>query len=154
MAAELLAALLVGLAASGCSDSPPPLGRGNHLVFDVDATTAPMRTPLEEASTDSSYSPVGTPYAIPDGYAPAAICQQCACSGATYCFGGSTGHTVFSGSCNGGSAGGLEIGCQPLPPACANEPDCVCLIRELAPQMPCYPVCAQGNGLLVYCPVP
>jgi hypothetical protein len=154
MAAWFLAVLLAGVLVS-CSDSPPPLGRGNHLVLDVDATMPPMQTPSnDEASTDSAYSPVGTKYAIPDGYAPAAICQQCACSGATYCFGGATGHTVFSGSCDGGGGAGLEIGCQPLPAACANEPDCVCLIRELSPKMPCYPVCGEGNALIVYCPVP
>jgi hypothetical protein len=154
LAAGSFAALLAGEALLGCSDSSAPLGRGNHLVSDVDATAARMQAPPQDTAIDSSYSPVGTQYAIPDGYAPAAICQQCACSGATYCFGGATGHTVFSGSCDGGTGTGLAIGCQPVPAACANEPDCACLIRELSPTMPCYPVCGQGNGLIVYCPVP
>jgi hypothetical protein len=153
-AAGPFALLLGGLVVPGCSDSPAPLGKGNHLVYDLDATMAPAQNAYEDSSTDSPYSPVGSEYTIPNGYAPAAICQRCACSGASYCFGGATGHTTFSGDCDGGAGAGLEIGCQPLPPACANEPDCVCLIRELSQKMPCYPVCGEGNGFVVYCPVP
>jgi len=139
-----------------CSvSSSKPLGSGDTVIHDVEASTQPPQPDGEDASADSPFARVDSPYGpVPDGYAPFQWCSQCTCPSTSYCFGGGTGHTTFSGVCGKGGGTGLEIGCEPLPAACANEPDCACLIRAVASQMPCYPVCTDTNGFTVYCPNP
>jgi hypothetical protein len=148
----------------GCAGtSSKPLGAGDDLVVDVDATPAPPDPhDIDDASTaDSPFGFLDGPYGYgslaPDSYAPLAACEQCACASGSYCFGGGTGLTVSSATCGqpvdaGGAA--LEVGCVPLPAGCENEPDCPCLLQALADQLACAPVCVEVSGFAVYCPVP
>jgi hypothetical protein len=140
-----------------CSSSSAPIGRGDTLIVDVDATIIPSQPAPDAGAADS---PFGTYYDDAPGaysYSPLAVCSKCACEAGTYCFGGGTGYTSFSGACSGSS--GLAVGCQPLPPACATTAtdqtaECACIFSALKPDLSCTPECTQGKPLTVYCPVP
>jgi hypothetical protein len=149
-------AVLGGISAAaltGC-DNSAPLGSGSRLAVDVDASSQPAQsTDDDSSSADSPFAPVDGAYGIlPDGYAPLALCAQCACAVGTYCYGGSP-YMTFS-ACDQTASTSLAIGCHKIPAGCANEPDCVCLLQALAPQMSCYPVCTDNvmGGFTVYCP--
>lgn len=152
--------LVISLAA--CGDSGAPLGDGNRLKVDVDAASQPGQSggDAEALSSDSPFAPLdgGGQYGtLADGYAPLAVCAQCACGAGTYCYGGSS-QSSFSGVCDQtgavGNGAGPPVGCNSLPAGCANEPNCVCLLAVVAPGMSCYPVCVEtpAGGFTVYCP--
>jgi hypothetical protein len=159
------AASVLVIALAGCSDSSGPLGSGNRVSMDVDASSqgnqsSPPSGDADAPSADSPFAPLdgqGQYGALVDGYAPLAVCAQCACAAGTYCYGGSS-QTSFSGVCDQTAATGgnspLAVGCNSLPPGCANEPDCVCVLAALAPMVSCYLVCAEtpAGGFSVYCP--
>lgn len=145
---------VVAATLAGCGTSSP-LGSGSHLSVDVDASArpAPPNDDAGGAATDSPFASLDGPYgAVPDGYGPLAICAQCACMGSTYCYGGSP-YSAFS-TCDQTAGTTLTIGCHALPPGCAAEPDCVCLLQALATQLSCYAACTDNamGGFTVYCP--
>jgi hypothetical protein len=148
-------ALCVALWAPACNEDPSkPLGSGNVVIVDVDATDQPPTPPADDGPDDSPFAPVDSPYGtIADGFAPYAVCATCACSSSTYCFAGGRGYDAFSGTCASAPASGGHpaIGCMPIPSACANEPSCPCILGALSPVLPCYSVCSE-QGLVVYCP--
>jgi hypothetical protein len=163
-AARLLAvALGTGvLAAPGaCAESQAPAGHGDNVILDVDASGSQGDNGGGDDAAlpdDSPFTPVDSGYgAVPDGYAPFEWCSQCSCPSGTFCFGGGSGYTNFTGDCHAdaGALGSapLAVGCYPLPPACANEPSCECLILAISQDMPCYPVCSVTSDI-VYCPHP
>jgi hypothetical protein len=146
-----IGALAAPLAA--CADSAAPIGSGSHVTVDVDATSQPMQGDDDAESADSPFARLDSSYGVfPDGYAPLAQCATCACKAGTYCYGGSA--TMTFSACDQTASPGLEIGCHTIPPGCASEPDCVCLLETLAPQKSCYPVCADDGmgGFTVFCP--
>ena len=150
----LIAALLCGAlawAAAACTGddtSSMPTGSGDNVHVDVDANdTVEMRA---DVGADSPFARVDGSYDIPDGYSPYRNCQSCKCPATDYCFGGGTGYTSFSGNC---MPDAFAIGCQPLPPACAGDASCDCLLPATAGQVPCYAVCVQNTRTL-YCPNP
>ncbi|MDP9150857.1 MAG: hypothetical protein M3O36_13075 [Myxococcota bacterium] len=146
------AVLCASVFALACDESSVPLGRGDDTVG-RDVSSPPVAAEATP-SDDSPFAPIDGPYGPPpDGYLPFTWCAQCACPAGTYCFGGATGNTSFSGSCVEADAAAMGIGCRPLPPPCASAPDCPCLLQSLPP-MPCYPVCTQVGGFTVYCPSP
>ncbi len=146
------AILCASLATPACDQSSAPLGGGND-IFGRDASS-PSASADATASDDSPFAPIDGPYGPPpDGYLPLTWCSQCACPAGTYCFGGATGNTSFSGRCVESDASAMVIGCRSIPPSCATAPNCVCLLQSLSP-MPCYAVCTQVSGFTVYCPTP
>jgi hypothetical protein len=147
---------------TACGESSPPggtLAPGDHLHVDVEASDLPAQ-PDAGQPADSPFLSVDGPYHFGPGadayaYAPLGVCSKCACEAGTYCFGGGTGHTTFSGTCNHtGSSGGLDVGCEPLPAACASKPDCNCLIQTVGASITCYSECTGTKSLTLYCPVP
>src|ERR1700730_14942381 len=73
-----------------CSDSSAPLGQGNVVHVDADASSVPVGDSDGDVVADSPFAPKGGPYAAPpDAYAPLASCSQCACDAGTFCYGGS-----------------------------------------------------------------
>ncbi len=148
------AAVVVSVA--GCtseSSSTKPLGQGDDF-FGLDAT-AGTATGDDDASAaaDSVFAPLDGQYGVlQDGYAPLALCSQCACEAGTFCFGGSP-TTSFSGVCDQTSSTDLGVGCHLLPSNCGDASDCVCLLSTLVPQTSCYPACAGTvtAGFSVYC---
>jgi len=143
-------------ALQGCSGSSAPSGHGDDFKIDVDASSmAPSTDTAEDATADSPFAPLLDAHygQLPDGYAPLAVCAQCACGATTFCYGGSSS-TPFSGSCDQTASTALEAGCHAIPAGCAAEPDCVCLLQALAPQMSCYLACSdsQNGGFTIYCP--
>src|SRR5258708_40077383 len=123
-----VASMLV-IALAGCSDSSGPLGSGNRVSMDVDASSqatqsSPPSADAEAPSADSPFAPLdgqGQYGALVDGYAPLAVCAQCACAAeaGTYCYGGSP-QSSFSGACDqtGATGTGLAVGCHSFPPGC------------------------------------
>lgn len=145
-----------------CSDSQKPLGQGDDLITDVDASPGPNPQQGDDAAEGydaSVFAPVEGGYPpAPDGYSPYAICQQCGCPSGTFCFGGGTGYETFNGDCHADAGllaeGGLSIGCFPIPAACeGTDAACDCLIQTVSGYMPCYPDCVDTTNI-VYCPHP
>ena len=149
--------------AIACNDTQPPIGHGDDIVSDVDASDegTPQQQGDDEAGGDSPFAPVDSGYPkAPDGYAPFAWCTQCGCPNGTFCFGGGSGYASFDGDCHAdagafpASGSPIPIGCYPYPGGCANEPSCECLIQAVAPFVSsCYPVCSITTDI-VYCPNP
>jgi hypothetical protein len=145
---------------AACNGTAKPIGQGDDLTVDVEASAAPP-APTADASygEDSPFGQVDAPYGSYSSGTSAmlAVCAQCACASGTYCFGGGTGSTQFSGSCGPSpDRSGLEIGCQAMPGACANEPDCPCILAAIDPFLSCVAVCVEtpAGGFTAYCPTP
>jgi len=150
----LLASLFAFVGA--CSEATAPAGKGDDFVNDTDGEDQINPQQGDDGAVDDVFARVDSGYGpAPDGYAPYNWCSQCTCPADTYCFGGGTGYTTFSGTCATAppAGGGLAIGCMPLPSACANEPDCPCIIQALQAQLSCSPVCSITN-MIAYCPNP
>lgn len=153
-------ALIVFLGVCGCNyGATKPLGAGDDVTVDVDATGPPPPLQFDAAASDGEFGFVDGAYGTlaPDQYAPLGACDECACPAGTYCFPtGGAGQSVSSGTCHGAPDSGslLGVGCVPLPGACTNEPDCTCLLREVAPGLSCIPVCVDTPTFAVYCPTP
>jgi hypothetical protein len=158
LAAGVVLCGALGLVVACTTDGPPPpTGSGNDTIVDNDATNGVRPPASQDASPDSPFAPVDGGYpAAPDGYSPIQNCGACTCEAGTYCFGGGSGYTTFSGACTPTTFG---IGCQPVPAACATDASCDCLLQATAAQVPCYGVCVQnptvGSGVpILYCPNP
>jgi hypothetical protein len=152
----LLAALFA--VAGACSTTTAPLGSGDDYVGEDADVTQPQQGdepyyPDVFGRVESSYAPP------PDGYAPYDWCLQCGCPAGTFCFGGGTGVETFNGDCHADAAtpasgAELSVGCYPLPAGCVVEPECDCIIPELAQlKVACYPNCVDKTNI-VYCPNP
>jgi len=142
------------VACSTDSSTPAPLGNGNDF-FGLDATPGtPVGDNGGDGAVDDVFAPLdgGAYGTLPDGYAPLALCSQCACEGGTYCFGGSPS-TAFSGVCDQTGSTSPAVGCNTLPADCADASDCVCLLSTIAPQTSCYAACVGTvtTGFSVYC---
>jgi len=164
----LVARSLLGVACLGllaCETEEPSrvvLGR-DEIVGPAPTTATDSQPPPVAPPTYASDAGSATPYGVvyDDGggysrgyaYSPLEVCKQCACEAGTYCFGGGTGYTTFSGACTGGGSA-FGIGCQPLPAACATQPNCDCLVGALKLPAACYLVCTDVSNLTVYCPSP
>jgi hypothetical protein len=153
----LLGAAALG-AAAACTDdtSGGQKSPGDDPIYLDSSAQTPMDNG-DDSGDDGFFARVDS-YAPPDGYVPFDWCTQCACPSGTYCFGGGSGYTNFSGDCHTTAAaleegGALAIGCYPFPSVCANEPSCECLIETVQPYLPCYPVCSITTNI-VYCPNP
>jgi hypothetical protein len=151
-------AVLVLVAA--CNWTAKPIGQGDDLTVDVEASPAPPATTADAAyGEDSPFGQSDAPYGNYSSGTSAMLtaCEQCACTSGMYCFGGGTGSMQFSGSC-GPAPGqsGLEIGCQAMPGACANEPTCPCILAAIDPLLACVAVCVEtpAGGFTAYCPTP
>jgi hypothetical protein len=148
----VLAAAAFEAAFAGCGE-PKSAGSGDRVKVDVDASAQPAQGSGDDAGEDSPFARVDGAYGIlPDGYAPLVVCAQCACEAGTYCYGGAPSMTLAA--CDQTASTSLDLGCHAMPAGCANEPDCVCLLRAFGPQMGCYPVCTESpaGGFIVYCP--
>ncbi len=137
---------------AACSSlSGQPLGTGDHVLHDVDATSLPPQ-PTQDVPPDSPFAPVdgSSAYGMSDGYSPGVL-TICASSGSDLADAAQEPDAAGSGA--GTGSDGASTPCEPLPAACANEPDCVCLFRALAAEIQCpYPHCATDHGFKIYCP--
>ncbi len=150
----VLVASLFAVAAA-CSEATAPAGKGDDFINDTDGDEMSNPQQGDDGGVDDVFARVDSGYGpAPDGYAPFSWCSQCGCPANSYCFGGGTGYTSFSGVCaDAAPESGLAIGCQPFPPACANEPDCPCIIQALQAELSCSPVCSITD-MIAYCPNP
>jgi hypothetical protein len=154
----LVAGALCGAAA--CSSGTPnkPLGSGDRLIEDVEASTLPP-----PPSTDADLDPDGV-FARVDGsqnygtrYDAYAALTVCAPADGGESDGESDARpapAATDGSAAYPADGAGATGCIPIPASCVSTPDCVCLLGALAAQIPCaYPSCGvMKTGFSVYCP--
>jgi hypothetical protein len=160
--------------AAACSTAvtSAPLGKGDTLYVDVEASTLPPQPTDDGPSDDSPFARVdgsgiyGTSYDA--SYPVLTVCEppdgstsEKADSGKDASAGSnSEGADASAGSGDGGKyeAGAYVAGdggpaCTPLPAACASQPDCECLLGALASTLPCsYPHCSIDKGFQIYCP--
>lgn len=138
----------IGGAACSSATTSKPLGTGDRVFVDVEASTLPPQ-PDADLDPDGIFAPVdssaiyGKRYG--DAYAALTVCARA--DGGQSAADGATGSAYPAD-------GGAATGCVPFPASCATEPDCACLFRALAAQIPCaYPSCGVAkNGFDVYCP--
>jgi hypothetical protein len=145
----LLSGALGSAAACSSGTSGKPLGMGDTVFQDVEASTLPPQ-PSSDADLDPDgvFAPVdgsqqyGTVY---DSYAALTVCPP-----------PDGGPSAGDGSAASEAGGAAATGCQPFPASCTNTgaPDCVCLLGVYAAQIPCTdPSCAiTKTGFSIYCP--
>jgi hypothetical protein len=166
--------------AAACSTlSGAPLGKGDRVFTDVDATSLPPQ-PNQTLSPDSAFAPVegSTGYgSVYDAYAVLSICGAAPDASKGKADSETPSAGPESGPASGDDAGaeddaapvddaatasdvasypsgaGSSAACETMPAACANEPDCECLFQALAAKIPCsYPHCSAVDGFQIYCP--
>ena len=158
----LVLGALAGVAA--CSNevtSTAPIGHGDHLIVDVEASTYPP------APTDAAPDPVfarvdgssiyGTRY---DAYAALTVCappdggmsQDDGGASPAEDAGPAAPYDAAAASYPADGASGN--GCVPFPAACEGTPGCECLFGAFAAEIPCpYPSCGvMKDGFSIYCP--
>jgi hypothetical protein len=141
----------IGAAACSSATTSKPLGTGDHVFVDVEASTLPPQ-PDADLDPDGTFARVdgsgiyGRRYG--DAYAELTICAPA--DGGASAVDGAAGSTAHPAD------GGAATGCVPFPASCrsATPPDCVCLFGAFASQIPCaYPSCAvDKGGFSIYCP--
>ena len=165
IASLALGSVFAAAACSGSSSSPPPLGVGDDVHVDVDATAAPPQ-PNQNVPPGSPFAPVdgSTTYgAAYDANAVLTICASSPSSDASDAVKPVTAQEsgapaaydagIVADAASYGGDGASPAACNPLPAACANEPDCECLFRVLSAEIPCsYPHCSVDKGYKIYCP--
>ncbi|MBV9948853.1 MAG: hypothetical protein JOZ69_18540 [Myxococcales bacterium] len=150
----LAGAACCALAWACTGESSPPLGSGDNVKMDIDASVMPVQD--ADPGPDSPFAPLDGPYgSLGDAYG-LAVCAGCACEAGTFCYGGSPGSPLSSCDQTAAAAGApLALGCHPIPSACATATEeCVCLLQSLPRDTSCYPVCTApaSGGFVVYCP--
>jgi hypothetical protein len=124
---------------------------GDRVFVDVEASTLPPQ-PDADLDPDGIFAPVDSSamYGTRYGDASAALTICARADGGQSTADGATGSSPYPAD------GGAATGCVPFPASCASatEPDCVCLFKAFAAQIPCaYPSCGVGkNGFDIYCP--
>jgi hypothetical protein len=151
MARGRLIVLLAVCGAVACgSQSTAPLGKGDTVYVDVEASTLPDQPDAYLA--DSPFAPVDGSGIYGANYDDAAAPVLSVCAPPD----GSAG-SASDGSASGapdGAASGAAAACTAFPAACMSQPDCVCLFKAFAAQIPCpYPSCGVlKDGFDIYCP--
>ena len=155
--------VLVGAldAALACSSSTPgggqPIGMGDHLYVDVDATSAPPPQGTgDDAAADSPFAPFADDSGI-GSYSVALVMTVCGPPEAGAPKDGSaepdaTGAAGDGGASGSGGAYGGDGGCEAFPAACAQQPDCDCLLNALVAEIPCGPAsCSLKGNFSIFC---
>jgi hypothetical protein len=158
----VLAAGAVALAAA-CSQASSPAKNPGDDVYPEEASV--MLPQPDAADYDDGFfngidGPYGQGYGMADVYAILTICPPPdgsagdAGDAATPADAASVTYADASGS--GGAYGSGSSGsCQPIPAACASQPNCTCFLTALGGTLPCtYPHCDDGMsaGFSIYCP--
>jgi hypothetical protein len=145
----LVTSALGSAAACSSGESSKPLGMGDTVFVDVEASTLPPQ-PSSDADLDPDgvFAPVdgsqayGTVY---DSYAALTVCAP-----------PDGGASSGDGSAASEADGAAATGCLPFPASCTNTsaPDCVCLFGVYSAQIPCIdPSCGvTKSGFSIYCP--
>jgi hypothetical protein len=150
----LLLASVASSAVYACGGSGEPVGKGDDLIVDVEASTT--REEAAAGAVGYGYAPDGASLSmsdaqygrLDDAYAVPAVCAtQCTCAAGSFCYGGGRNAPAFSGTCD--QTSGTAVGCNPVPSGCT---DCQCLLAALAGKLPCVATCVPANGMTVYCP--
>jgi hypothetical protein len=155
-----LAALAGAAACSNSVTSTAPIGHGDHLIVDVEASTYPPQPTGPTDDYDGAFSRVdgssiyGTRY---DAYAALTVCGP-SDGGMSQDDGGASPDDDAmpddAAAASYPADGASDNGCVPFPAACASTPDCECLFGAFKAQIPCpYPSCGiMKHGFSIYCP--
>lgn len=143
----LITGALGSAAACSSGTSGKPLGTGDTVFVDVEASTLPPPSDAD-LDPDGVFAPVdgsqkyGTLY---DSYAALTVCAP-----------PDEGPSDGDASAASEAGGAAATGCLPFPSSCTNTsaPDCVCLFGVYAAQIPCIdPSCGvTKSGFSIYCP--
>ncbi len=151
--------------AAACSSSvtsSAPIGHGDHLIVDVEASTLPPQP--KDATPDPTFAGVdgSSIYGSVSGsYVVLSICKPSdggdSAEGAAPAPADDAASSPSDAAVLYGADAASVSGCMPFPAACADppagEPDCQCLLITLASQIPCVASCAvTKQGYSVYCP--
>jgi hypothetical protein len=164
MARGRLIVLLAGLAVCGAvacgSQSNAPLGKGDTVYVDVEASTLPDQPDAYIA--DSPFAPVDGSDIYGSNYGDASTPVLSVCSPPDGSAGGAADGATStaadasaSAAADGAAAAAGSAGaCTAFPAACMSQPDCVCLFGAFKAQIPCpYPSCGVlKDGFDIYCP--
>jgi hypothetical protein len=170
MARGRLIVLLAGLAVCGAvacgSQSNAPLGKGDTVYVDVEASALPPDQP-DAYIAASPFAPVDGSDIYGSNYGDASTPVLSVCSppdgsagavadGATSTAPDASASAAADGSASAaaGSASDAGAACTAFPAACMSQPDCVCLFGAFKAQIPCpYPSCGVlKDGFDIYCP--
>jgi len=149
--ASLAVAAASGVAIACGSLSSAPIATKDRVIHDVDATELPPQ-PTVDLPPDSPFAPVEASSAFGSYYDAYAVLTICAPTPAP-----DAASDGKKGAANDAAYSTVDAAvssaCTPMPSACENEPDCECLFRALATEIPCeYPHCSAENGFTLYCP--
>jgi hypothetical protein len=147
---------LGGVAACSSGDtSSAPLGHGDHLIVDVEASTLPPQP--QNPTPDPIFAPVdgSSKYGgVYDAYTAFNVCSPPK-AGASMEAGAADDDATApdDGAASYPAEGGSTTGCVPFPASCASQANCVCLLKAFASQIPCIPNCAvTKHGFSINCP--
>ena len=133
-----------GAGACTNGESSAPLGKGDHLIVDVEASTLPPQP--------DAYVPPDSTFAEVDG--STALRARIRRVGPARSF--AARRTGPRAQTTRGPAGGAAAERLPAAPGGLRQPaDCECLLglAAIATQLPCtYPHCSVGMGFNLYCP--
>jgi hypothetical protein len=146
------------VACTAAESTAPPLGTGDHLIVDVDASTLPPQTDTD-AAPDPTFAPVDGSSIYGQSYdASYPVLTVCNPPDASTGAEGGAGQEAAAADASGAAtdpypADGAASACQPLPAACESQPDCPCLLQALAAQLACVPSCSVGKSFFsLFCP--
>jgi hypothetical protein len=151
----LVTGAIGGVGACSTDTSAPPLGNGDHLIVDVDASELPPQ-PDVYVPPDSPFAEVADACILNDlaydaspANAVLTVCEPPDGSAS----GGEGGVEPSADGAAASGKGGAAASCEPFPAACASQPDCECLFPIFGPKLPCaYPNCSVGMGFNFHCP--
>ena len=154
----LLVGAVCGAAACSNATSSPPLGHGDTVIVDVEASTLPPQTSSDaDQDPDGIFDRVDSSAIYGNGYGDASYPVLTVCDppdGSADSDGSepAADATAASVYADGGAA---ASSCLPFPAACAStDPICQCLQGVFKAHAPCqYTSCAvQKHGFAIYCP--
>ncbi len=150
-----LAVLALAVAMHACNDTSPPSNPGNTLVDNShqDAIAQVTQDVAAPATTyDGGLDALGASTAYADVVSPQVACSTCTCDPRiAFCLENGTSLKVTAppvdAACGYAPTNQLQVGCNILPPACAANPTCQCILDSVQPPLPCYPECTDPKAL-------
>jgi hypothetical protein len=152
----LLVGAVCGAAACSNATSSPPLGHGDTVIVDVEASTLPPQTASDaDQDPDGIFDRVDSSSIYGPGYDAYALLTVCDPVDGSADTDGSDPSTDAAATVTYADGGAAASGCLPFPASCAStDPACECLFGAFKAQIPCpYPSCGvQKHGFAIYCP--
>lgn len=156
----LLASPAGAIAACSTNVASSPLGKGDTVIVDPEPDAGTPAAQPDGGGPDPAFAPVdgseifGSGYGDAAGYEVLTICEPASADASADASASKEPDSAAPGTGSYSLGGSTDGGCQPLPPACAGDPDsaCACILSTLAAMIPCVPSCGVQKGFHIYCP--